>query len=60
MIAGDPEVRFPEISSMAGDHSKRYAWDLVRFVSPDVDLKRKEDCSYGMSLTGGVRFRRGR
>ena len=29
-----------------GDDSERWAWDLVRPVSLDADLKRKEDFDY--------------
>ena len=31
---------FSEVLGLAGDHSKRCAWDLTKFVSLDVDLKR--------------------
>ena len=44
------------MSGLAGDHSKRCAWDLARFVSLDAELKQKEVI---VLLAGGVGWRIG-
>ena len=53
-------MHFLEVSGLAGDHCQRCAWDLAKFVSPDVDLKRNEDCYYSTLLAGGVRCQMGK
>ena len=53
-------MRFLMVSGLAGDYSERCVWALVRSVSPDVDLKRNEDCYYSMLLARGVGCHMGR
>ena len=38
-------MHFPEVPGLVGDDTEGCAWDPVS-VSPDDDLKRKEDCYY--------------
>ena len=53
-------MHFPEVPGLVGDDTEGCAWDPVRSVSPDDDLKRKEDCYYSMLLAAGVRCWMGR